>query len=547
MMVRILQVVSVFLLLGMTSYATAQTIVLRGTVVTMTSEQAVLNNGVVVIENDQIIEVRPGLRDDQYPGAQIIDLDGYIFPGLIDIHNHTLFNATLPVETDPVYQNRYQWQPDGNGVDLTPFIGSNPPLPFNSGYSPFNREVFYPMHLLTNSTLAGLAVEVSKYAEIKALTGGTTTIEGSIDHPAVTNILVRNAEHENFGQDRVCRTVAAVTSPEFQGFAANVRAQATSGLIDACLIHLAEGTDADSLAEFDVLKQEGMLEDWTVIVHGVPFGESEFSEMAAVGADLVWSPTSNLVLYGQDARADLANHMGVNVSLGSDWSVSGDKNLLAGLKVAWALNEERHRLRRDFEPRYRKFSAFELVRMVTVNPAASLGWGDRVGRLEAGFEADIMVVDKIGSDPYQSLIDAGEANVQLVMVGGDALYGDETVVSELKGSDYELIVSGNYAKAIDVTKAGVPQGSQTFAELQDTLTGAMQFNIFQMFATYPIVTIVGSLVGAPISITDFAYLFALVFFDFLPEGTPFPPPPAAIGFLFTPGAMSTELAPAVEY
>ena len=533
------------LLVAVPTVAVDGPVLLRGTLVTMEGEGEVVRLGAVLIEDGVIQEIVVGSGSGQVPEALVVETDGLIFPGLLNIHDHNQFAPFPSLEVDTLYDNRYEWQPDGNGVDLTPFIGINPPLPFNEGSSPFNVAGLYPGHILNDPVMAGLSLEAAKWGEIQALVGGTTTTDGVRPSPGVTDILIRNAEHENFGQDRVCRSVQAVTDPSFAAFAADVVAQAAAGNIDACLIHLAEGVDAASLAEFDHLEALGLLQPWTVIVHGVPFGPAEFARMATAGADLVWSPTSNLMLYGQDARADLALEAGVNVSLGTDWRLSGDHNLLASLKVAWQLNVDRHRSRRDFSPRYERFTPYELVEMVTVNPARSLGWEDRVGRLREGLAADLLVISASPSDrndPYGALIRATEADVRLVMVGGDALYGDADVMEELKPGDHELIGGPGLTKAIDTTRVGVHKGWQTADELQSTLETAMQFDLQTMFAEYPIVPIVEGMIG-PISVQQFAFLFGLVFFDYLPQGTPFPPAPADLGFFFVPGALDVPLNP----
>ena len=525
--------------------AAAQPVLLRGTVVTMEAEEDVITTGAVLVDGGEIVEILTGNGPSPVPGAIEIETDGLIFPGLINIHDHEQWAPLRPLTVDTLYDNRYQWQPDGNGVNLTPFIGVNPPLAFNQGSSPFNADGLYPGHLLNDSVLAGLAVEAAKWGEIQALVGGTTTTEGSRPLPGVVDILLRNAEHTNFGQDRVCRSVEAVGDPAFATFAADVLAQAGAGQIDACLIHLAEGVDAASLAELDQLEALGMLQPWTVIVHGVPFGPAEFARMAAAGADLVWSPTSNLRLYGQDARADLALAAGVNTSLSTDWTLSGDPNLLASLKVAWDLNQARHQARKSFSPAYERFSAFELVEMVTVNPARSLGWESRTGRLREGLAADLLVISASPSAknmPYDALIAAGEADVRLVMVGGDALYGDPDVMQALKPGDHELVAGPGFTKAIDTTRPGTTKGWQTLAQIESELATAMSFDLTTMYATYPVVGIIESFVG-PITIQQFAFLFGLVFFDYLPPGTPFPPGAGDLGFFFVPGALGAPLNP----
>jgi cytosine/adenosine deaminase-related metal-dependent hydrolase len=54
----------------------------------------------------------------------------------------------------------------------------------------------------------------------------------------------------------------------------------------------------------------------------------DFDVLAAHGSAMIWSPLSNLLLYGGTARIDAAQAAGVAIGLGSDWSPSGSKNLL---------------------------------------------------------------------------------------------------------------------------------------------------------------------------------------------------------------------------
>jgi 5-methylthioadenosine/S-adenosylhomocysteine deaminase len=86
------------------------------------------------------------------------------------------------------------------------------------------------------------------------------------------------------------------------------------------VFHIAEGVDEKSRAEFDTLKQKGLFRAETAIIHGTAFGENEFKQMAQVGAKLIWSPQSNLVLYKKTTNIKLALQNGVLVSLGVDWN-----------------------------------------------------------------------------------------------------------------------------------------------------------------------------------------------------------------------------------
>src|SRR6185369_14696497 len=68
---------------------------------------------------------------------------------------------------------------------------------------------------------------------------------------------------------------------------------------EAFLVHLAEGTNAASREEFEFLRAQGLLTPKTAIIHGVALGAAELQAMREAGASLVWSPSSNVALYGR--------------------------------------------------------------------------------------------------------------------------------------------------------------------------------------------------------------------------------------------------------
>ena len=52
------------------------------------------------------------------------------------------------------------------------------------------------------------------------------------------------------------------------------------------------------------------------------------------GISLIWSPRSNVALYGDTAPVTLYDRMGVNIGLGTDWLISGSMNMLRELACA---------------------------------------------------------------------------------------------------------------------------------------------------------------------------------------------------------------------
>ena len=106
------------------------------------------------------------------------------------------------------------------------------------------------------------------------------------------------------------------------------------------MIHLSEGIDEPSRAEFDSLVNNQLVIDELVVIHGTALTATEFGLMAQVDASLVWSPMSNLLLYGDTADIAAADDAGVSISISPDWAPSGAKNVLHEVKIAdwWDTN-----------------------------------------------------------------------------------------------------------------------------------------------------------------------------------------------------------------
>jgi 5-methylthioadenosine/S-adenosylhomocysteine deaminase len=485
-----------------TAWNAGDGVLLVGTVVTMDADRSVIEDGRVLVRNGRIVAVWSG---DTVPdgisvvAASVVDpgKGTLIFPGLINLHEHPLYSA-LPVWTPPSshvqadrgrplgtepYANRYDW----NIVGVT----SAPE---------YLRLVNNANLILTNPDALNLSAEMVKFAEIKALLGGTTAMQGAPVSAATDAMLARNVDNTNFGRDRVENRVPAISSltgAALQGVVNRMK----SGQLEAWIVHLAEGIrDGDRLpgdstssrAEFAQLKAKGLLSDATVVVHGVGLEAEDYAEMAAaptlrtdgrgdgLGAKLVWSPLSNLLLYGRTANVRDAIDAGVTVSLGTDWSPSGSTNLLQELKIADTVldgTDLRGHERRDAARDLDRW----LVETVTINPARTLRWDAEVGSVEAGKVADLLIISpphahKRGDVPksvYRSLIDATEANVRLVLVDGEPLAGTADLMAALKPTDHEVVSSAFVTLAVDVTKAGVPKGTQTLTTITTLLSNGL--------------------------------------------------------------------------
>src|SRR5260370_904559 len=99
------RVITLSLSIGVGSMWAQRSYAISGTMVTA---RGVIENGTMVVADDRIQDIGPEASVPK--DVAIIRVDGIVSPGLIDLHNHLVWNVfprwTLP---SPV-ANRYEWQ-----------------------------------------------------------------------------------------------------------------------------------------------------------------------------------------------------------------------------------------------------------------------------------------------------------------------------------------------------------------------------------------------------------------------------------------------------
>jgi hypothetical protein len=119
------------------------------------------------------------------------------------------------------------------------------------------------------------------------------------------------------------------------------------------------------------------------------------------------------------------------------------------------------------------FSARQLVEMASTIPARVARIDDKVGRLAPGMLADLFLVHgndaAVASDPYHAITAGNITNIDLVMIGGVAQYGDAEMLHKLNLKTEPLTVCG-VARALNVD--ALPNGS--FAQVEARLKEKMK-------------------------------------------------------------------------
>ena len=387
-------------------------VLLQGWVITPDQSFA----GEVLIVGETIACVAADCSNDpDASAASVVATNGIIMPGMIDTHNHILFDIMDGDDWAPsqAYDNHHQWT---NEARYAAMVDAKQWLNGQSG-SPIS-----------------LGCELNKYGELKGLIAGTTAIVGAPGGTAKIcyRTLTRSIDGAGNG---LCGTHPPQSCPDkIQAHTIFPSSSSANGVCqnfndldtDAYLVHLGEGVDQNARDELEDLRTvttvDGCLhEPRTVVVHGTAFTEAEFDIMAAAGMGLTWSPSSNVFLYGsgtdftKTTDIPLALSKGITVALSPDWSMGGSQNLLDELRFADQVDNIQWS---------NTLGAKMLTEMVTSTAAEVLALADQIGSLEVGMKADVVVIGGDENHPYESVLAATPARVRLVFVGGDALYGD---------------------------------------------------------------------------------------------------------------------------
>jgi cytosine/adenosine deaminase-related metal-dependent hydrolase len=383
--------------------------------------EAVYLGGAVQWNADGII-TRVGCSEDIGPPVDVAEITcpaGIISPGMINAHDHLTYDQNWPGDWgDTRYDRRNEWRKGLNGKPRIEAPRSDREKPLQVAWAELRHVMAGTTSIAGSGGSAGLARNVDVADLQRGLEGGVVRYD--------TFPLGDWSDVE--GHTDTCDYPQVVGRDVLENL--------------IFLPHVAEGIDAAAHNEILCLTGRGTNPE----SRGVDLAAPNASFIHAVAGDLrnaevlrdrdmsvVWSPRSNISLYGNTAPVTLYASYGINLALASDWTPSGSMNQFRELACAWDFNE-------SYLDGY--FSSHDLWRMVTGNAAQAVGFSDQIGALAAGILADIMVVS--ASEPvdghYAAVIGSSPASVALVLRAGVPLYGDDETIAALTApGDCELL------------------------------------------------------------------------------------------------------------
>jgi 5-methylthioadenosine/S-adenosylhomocysteine deaminase len=384
----------------------ADILITGGTVVTMAGPN--VERGSVVIRGGEIIAVGASSDiDGRYNAKQVIRAGGMaVVPGFVNAHTHvpmTLFrgiaddrelmdwltNFIFPAEAKNVDREFVKW---GTRLAAAEMI--------RSGTTTFADMYYFESDIARETKAAGL----------RGVLGETL-----IDFPAPDNktwdaaIAYMREYARQWKGDRLITPAFAPHAPFTVSteHLKQVRALATE-LGIPILIHVSETKDElrqvaekqNGMTPGAYLDSIGFLGDDVVAAHGVHLTADELRTFAAKKTGVVHCPESNQMLASGVAPVVDMIRAGVEVGLGTDGPAGSNNNLDMVEEMASAA-----RLQKVIRGDPKAISAREVLRLATIGGAQVLGLADKIGTLERGKRADVVIVDlqQIKTQPVYSV------------------------------------------------------------------------------------------------------------------------------------------------
>ena len=372
----------------------------NGTLCTMT-EQCENRKGDILVEDGKIAAIRPEIQDED---AEIIDASGlYVMPGLIDAHTHIgLFDFNQEYAVDDANE-----MTDPVSIAMDARYGVNPKArEFRAAYehgittllvTPGSGDVFcgLPFALKTyGDNVFDMTIKAPCAVKI-ALGGNPKNTFGDMKRLPMTRMGVAHVLRDTFRKGK--EYLEKKERGEDVAYDANMEALclALKGEIP-CKVHC---TQYDMLTAIEICKEFGVRFS---LEHA--WGATDYlDEIVESGCDVCYGPIATYRSPGE-RRIDIEavkelDERGVNVALITDSPILSEESLYhhIGEAVREGVPQER------------------AVRMVTVNAAKVLGTEDRIGTLEEGKDADIILVKgRLGLDT--------DAKVQCTLIDGKVVY-----------------------------------------------------------------------------------------------------------------------------
>lgn len=387
----------------------------------------VIKNGNIYIENEKIKKITSDNIDFSYDKK--IDGKNYLaMPGFVNAHTHvgmSLFrNFSDDVEL-MTWLNEKIWPLEDKLIEQDVYWAS---LLSHAEMIMTGTTSFADMYYFEDQTIK--ALEKSK---MRAQISRGLTLEDKNYKKIEENIdLFKKYENSQNGRINIAFGPHAVYTTD-KNYLKEINKYAKKYKMPIH-IHLSETKteNTDCMKRFnqsptEVFEECGIFENKTIAAHGVYLSDKDLDILSKYDVSVVHNPSSNLKLSSGFLDCTRVINKKINLAMGTDSSASNNNlSMIKEISLTSLVSKYNNP---------QNLKAYDVLKMATINGAKALGLDDKIGSLEEGKLADIILIDLnnpnhtpqnnlISSLPYSTF----DKDVSYVIINGDLVYDDKKFV-----------------------------------------------------------------------------------------------------------------------
>ncbi|HHR6079807.1 TPA: amidohydrolase [Providencia alcalifaciens] len=413
----------------------ADLMIVDGTVLTMDANNQIIENGTVVIDKNKIIAVGGPELATQYIAKKQLNVDGdIVMPGLINTHTHASMTVFRSLADDvPDRLHRYIFPLESKMVSREMVrVGANLAnvemvkggvTTYVDMYY-FEDEVAKTVDKIGMRAILGESVIKFPVADAQNADEGIAYAVNFInqykDHPRITPAFAPHAPYTNTTEhlQKIAKLSQELNVPVMIHLAETDREQE----------EIAKRTGGKSPVQY--MADIGALNSKVIAAHAIMVDENDIDLLKKYDVGVAHNVSANTKSAKGVAPVTAMLAKGVRVGLGTDGPMSSNTlTTMNELNLVGKIHKLENKDRAAMPP-------ITVVELATKGSAKAIHMEDKLGSLEAGKLADIIVVDTKSPNmvpmysPYAALVyGANASNVRHTIVDGNLLMEDRKVLT----------------------------------------------------------------------------------------------------------------------
>lgn len=400
----------------------------NGTVLTMDKQKTVLKRGDVLVQGDKIVAIGHDLSAPA--GVTVIDAEGgIVMPGMVDTHRHMWQTAMRGYGADWTLTQYFVWYYLNYGKLFRPqdIFAGNELSALEAIEAGVTTTVDWS-HGLTTPDHANAALDALERSPGRFVFAYGNIQAAPWEWAAGADFQALMRQRLNSSNDMLSYQMAfdVLGDPAFQERKA-FEVAADLGLSVTTHAGVWGATNDDGIR---LMYENGFMKPGNVYVHAATLSADSYQRIAATGGTVSVSTESEQSCgQGYPPTYALREHA-IPVSLSMDTSVWFSTDLFTAMRSTLGADRSREHMNAHAKSEtitHSSLRAEHVVEFATMGGANALGMGDKIGSLEVGKQADIILIKNDNSpvmyplvNPYGHVVmQAQRGDVHTVLVNGE--------------------------------------------------------------------------------------------------------------------------------